>query len=398
MTKVRMTFLGRRCTGQRITLPVNAAHRAPLNGMAAALDEFRKWTAASPAIARSLEQINMIGCGIRLDAAKTTGHARVSLRVAFNEAIEGEPSDAKTALPFSMYDGGGFVISGAGRLPQPVLVALSSAYLQRIAADLKTEEHTELDDETLQQLNGAVERAAADVRSIAVLTQPGTKPQPVYSNDFVALRVSSARDFVNHAAEVMRLWNKANRDADGETKLIYDVAETKVDSRVATLYSLDVTSILGTAPVLPEVRQAMERLFGPGGKMRVWIVRVDDNTVLLAIATPEQVAAALKASRPQAARRLESRIDQRMQPPAAGRFAVASLFRSASLHRLGTTIGHRHDRRSHHRRPPRAALPRQPAHRRRRWLPQPGTVDRRRRVGADHQERIRLRGRTAPAT
>ena len=262
--------------------------------MAAALDEFRKWTAASPAIARSLEQINMIGCGISLDAAKTTGHARVSLRVAFNEAIEGEPSDAKTALPFSMYDGGGFVISGAGRLPQPVLVALSSAYLQRIAADLKTEEHTELDDETLQQLNGAVERAAADVRSIAVLTQPGTKPQPVYSNDFVALRVSSARDFVSHAAEVMRLWNKANRDADGETKLIYDVEETKVDSRVATLYSLDVTSILGTAPVLPEVRQAMERLFGPGGKLRVWVVRVDDNTVLLAIATPEQVAAALK--------------------------------------------------------------------------------------------------------
>ncbi|HEX5471784.1 MAG TPA: hypothetical protein VFW73_07845 [Lacipirellulaceae bacterium] len=280
---------------QRNALAAAGAHRAPLGGMAAALDELRKWTAASPAIARSLEQVNMIGCGVRFEAAKPIGHnARASLRVAFNEPVESDSNDAKLAVPFSMYDGGGFVISGAGRLPKPVAVALAAARLQQIADELKTEEHTELDDETLQQLNRELELAAGDVRSFAVLTQPGAKPQPVYSNDFVALRVTSARGFVNHAEEVMRLWNKANRDADGETKLIYDVEATKVGSRVAMQYSLDVTAILGTAPVLPEVRQAMERLFGPGGKMRVWIVRVDDNTVLVALATQQQVEATLK--------------------------------------------------------------------------------------------------------
>ncbi|HVT30801.1 MAG TPA: hypothetical protein VHE81_22540 [Lacipirellulaceae bacterium] len=279
---------------QRNVLATRGLNGARLGRIAAALDEVRKWTAASPAIARSLEQVNMIGCGVRLEAANNSGHnMRASLRVGFNEPLEAE-ANPKVALPFSMYDGGGFVISGAGRLPKPVAVALATAQLQRIASDLKTEEHTELDDDTLQQINAAVEQAAADVQSVVVLTQPGARPQPVYTNDFLALRVSSANDFQKHSAEVMRLWNKANRDADGETKLIYDIEETKVGGRAATQYSLDITSILGAAPVLPEVRQAMERLFGPGGKMRVWMVRVDDNTVLIAIATPEQVAATLK--------------------------------------------------------------------------------------------------------
>jgi hypothetical protein len=92
----------------------------------------------------------------------------------------------------------------------------------------------------------------------------------------------------------MRLWNKANRDATGETRLVFDVEETKVGDRAATQYTLDVAALDG-AVVVPDVRQAMEKLFGAGGKLRVWIVPTDDNTVLLAAATPEQVAAAVKS-------------------------------------------------------------------------------------------------------
>jgi hypothetical protein len=38
----------------------------------------------------------------------------------------------------------------------------------------------------------------------------------------------------------------------------------------------------------------MEKLFGPGGKLRLWVVPVDANTVLLAQGTQEQATAALK--------------------------------------------------------------------------------------------------------
>ena len=91
----------------------------------------------------------------------------------------------------------------------------------------------------------------------------------------------------------MRLWNSASRSAKGETKLVFDVEETKVGELPATLYSLDVGALDGGV-VIPEIRQIMEQLFGPGGKLRLWIVSIDDKTVLLASATPDQMTGITK--------------------------------------------------------------------------------------------------------
>jgi hypothetical protein len=276
-------------------LVASGANRAAPQGVAGLLDEYRKWTAASPAIAHTIEQANMIGCGVRIDVdGNNSGSAFVGMRVAFNDGFDVEPIDAKASVPNWIRDNGDFAVAGAGRLPKAVIETLSSAYLQTLAADLKKEEHTELDEESLQQLNESVEQAAGEIQAAVVLAQPGAQSPPVYTNNFVAVRVSSTADFLNRTAEVMRLWNKANRDADGETKLIFATEEIKIGELTARQYSLDFASMLG-GPAVPEVRQAMEKLFGPGGKLRLWVVPADEHTVLLAQATPEQVATALKA-------------------------------------------------------------------------------------------------------
>lgn len=269
------------------------ANRAP-QGIAGVLNEYHKWTAASPAIAHTIEQANMVGCGLRINLNYKSGNsALVGLRIAFNDGFEAEAIDAKAGVPHSIFDTGGFAFACAGQLPKSVLETLASGYLRTVAADLKKEEHTELDEESLQQLNEAVEQAAGEVRHAVVVTQPGGQSTPVYTNNFVVLRVSSAADFLSRAAEVMRLWNKANRDADGETKLIFLPEETKLGDRAARQYTLDFATMLG-GPAVPEIRQAMEKLFGPGGKLRLWVVPADDHTMLLAQGTLEQVTAALK--------------------------------------------------------------------------------------------------------
>jgi hypothetical protein len=258
------------------------------------LNEYRKWTAASPAIAHAIQQANTVGVGLRIKLDNKSGNsALVGLRVAFNDGFDSEPIDSKAGMPHSIYDSGGFALACAGRLPKPAIEALASGYLQTVAADLKNEEHTELDEDSLQQLNEAVAQAAGEVRHAAVLAQPGGQSVPIYTNNFVVLRVSSVADFLGRAAEVMRLWNKANRDADGETKLIFVAEETKLGERTARQYTLDFATMLG-GPAVPEIRQAMEKLFGPGGKLRLWVVPADDHTVLLAQGTTEQVTSILK--------------------------------------------------------------------------------------------------------
>jgi hypothetical protein len=270
------------------------ANRTSPKGIAGILNEYHKWTAASPAIEHAIGQADTAGFGLRLNLGDMNGNSAVcGLRVAFKDGFEVEPIDSKAGVPYSIYDTGGFAVACAGQLPKPVIEALAAGYLQTLAADLKKEEHTELDEDSLQQLNEAVGQAAGEIRYAAVLTQPGGQPAPIYTNNFVVVRVSSAPDFLSRAAEVMRLWNKANREAHGETKLVFETEETKLGDRTARQYTLDFATMLG-GPAVPEIRQAMEKLFGPGGKLRLWVVPMDDHTVLLAQGTTEQVTEVLK--------------------------------------------------------------------------------------------------------
>ncbi|HEX3600173.1 MAG TPA: hypothetical protein VHU84_08515 [Lacipirellulaceae bacterium] len=271
------------------------ANRGTADSMQGIKIECRKWLAAAPEMAQAIQQVTAAGCGLRLD---DKGSAIAGMRVAISKEFTDEYLDKKNtgAVPaaFSAYDGGGFALNGAGHIPTALLAAISSAYVRRTAADLVAEEKTELDEDSLKLLQEEVEKAAADVQSVALLSQPGLNPQPVYTNNFVVVRVGSTSTFVDHAKEVMRLWNKANRDAKGEIHMVFDEEETKIGERTAEQYSLDVAALDGTA-VVPEVRQAMERLFGAGGKLRVWVIPTDDHTMLLAAATPEQVATAIKS-------------------------------------------------------------------------------------------------------
>jgi hypothetical protein len=286
-------LFGARDTGApRDRLMTNANHPSP-KGLAGILNEIHKWASASPGVEQAIQQASMAGCGFRLNVdGSQHGNVQAKLRVAFDAAMAHE-SSGDAELPFSMLEGDHFVIHGAGRLPKPMLTGLATTCVQRMADDLKAEEHTQLDEESLKQLGEAVAQAAGDVSSFALLTRPGDKPQPIYSNQFIAVRVASANKFLSQAAEVMRLWNKANREAQGETRLIFEAEETKLGNRSATQYSLDMVALAGE-PILPETRQMMEKLFGPGGKQRVWLVRADEQTVLVACGTQDQVAAALK--------------------------------------------------------------------------------------------------------
>jgi hypothetical protein len=91
----------------------------------------------------------------------------------------------------------------------------------------------------------------------------------------------------------MRLWNTMNREATGGEPLIFDVKELTLSGRDVVQYSLDVVG--AEAQLLPDTRQAMEAFFGPDRKMQIWLVPVDDETVIVGSATTKEMEAALAA-------------------------------------------------------------------------------------------------------
>ncbi len=259
------------------------------NFVSHARNSIRNVLSSSPKLFQLVTATSAIGLGLRIDEQ---GNARAGLRVALREgSFEGDASDATDShdqLP-SLYESGEFVLSGAGQIPPNLSTMIAQLYAHRIVRDLKTEEKLALDNDTLSRFQEAVDQAANQVRSFAVLTKPGERNEGVYTNNFLAVRVPAADVFLDQVSEVMRLWNEMNREAERGTRLVFDVDETKVADHESTLYSIDIAAADG-APELPEIRQAMEKLFGPGGKFQLLVVPVDDSTVLLSVGTPQQTA------------------------------------------------------------------------------------------------------------
>jgi hypothetical protein len=259
--------------------------------------EYQRWASASPIIQQWAAQVTAVGAGVRLDK---TGNARVGARIAFagdlNIAADIGAQPVDRALPPSLGQDGDFIANSAGVLSPAVSEPVAAAYVGNLIEGFKSSESLQLDEETVDDLKKAAERAAVDLTSAHIFVRPGGNDDGVYTNHFVVVRAKSATEFCEHAAEVMQLWNRLNINAEGNTRFVFDLAQEKLGAqlgaRTARLFSLDIAAADG-APALPEIRQAMEKIFGPGGKMQLWIVPVDDKTALLAMATDEQVAAAL---------------------------------------------------------------------------------------------------------
>jgi hypothetical protein len=255
----------------------------------------RQWLSRSTKALEWAHDTEAIGVGLRLD---DEGNALAGIRVTMKANSEFAAATSRDgfrgeALP-ALYQGGEFIVAAGGALPRPLTSAMASAYVRSIIDEMKTQEQLDIDEATLARFYQEVEQAADMVQAIAVFATPGDEQDGVYTNNFAAVRVTSADAFVDHAGEVMRLWNQMNREARRGTQLIFDVKDVPIRERDTKEYSIDIAAADG-GPALPEIRQAMEKLFGPGGKLRFFIVPVDDQTVLLAAATPEQIASTLQA-------------------------------------------------------------------------------------------------------
>jgi hypothetical protein len=255
--------------------------------------EYQRWVSASPILQQWAAQVTAVGAGARLDdAGNATAGARIALAGGLDIASDTGSKQSDRALPPSLYRDGDYIASAAGMLPSAITEPVTAAYVRNLINDFMSSENLQLDEEMVDDLQKAAQRAAADLISAHILVRPGGKDDGVYTNHFVVVRASAATEFCDHAVEVMQLWNQLNINAEGNTRFVFDLEQVKVGERTARLFSIDIAAADGQ-PALPEIRQAMEKIFGPGGKMQLWIVPVDDKTALLAMATTEQVTAAL---------------------------------------------------------------------------------------------------------
>ncbi len=239
-----------------------------------------------PELSRQLRDATAVGGGLRLDDA---GNAVVGVRLAWPADAASErktPGTAPEPVPVP-YDGGAFVVAGGGDVSPAWVAAVSGPYARLLAEDLGIDAQEQA--AAVEAFRKSLAQAAAGVRSFAVFSRPGKRTDGVYTNSHLVLRVESAKQFVDRAAHVMARWNELADHATDEAQLKFESEPVQIAGRDGTQYYVDMVDMVGGGG-LPEVRQSMERLFGPGGRLRLELVAIDDHTVLVAAATADQAA------------------------------------------------------------------------------------------------------------
>lgn len=267
------------------------ARRRPETGWPAARTWIRNTFGGAPEVARWAAEAQGAAAGVKLDEA---GNAVVGVRLAFAEdtiARAGEGDSQAKNLPPQLFDGGEFVVAGSGQVSPRWLVPAVAPYVRQVTNDVAAQFGHKPDAADVAKFRQAVEQAAAEVRGYSLVFAEGSDAA-TYTNHFLALSVASSNDFLRRTSGLMEMWNAMLGKTDGGKLLSFASRPVTISGRTGTEYSIDMMAVAG-GPAIPEIKASMEKLFGPGGKFRLQFLPMDDNTVLLAAASEEQVGKVL---------------------------------------------------------------------------------------------------------
>jgi hypothetical protein len=219
----------------------------------------------------------------------------VGVRLALPEDALARANDAESkrkSPPPQLFDGGEFVVTGSGDVSPRWLVPAVAPYVRQVTNDVAAQFGHKPDAADVTKFRQAVEQAAVEVQAFSLLTRPGEGADGVFTNNFLALTVASSNDFLRRSGGLVELWNSMLGKTEGGKLLVFASRPVTIGGHAGTEYAIDMTAAVG-GPAIPEIKASMEKLFGPGGKFRLQFMSIDDSTVLLAVASEEQVGKVL---------------------------------------------------------------------------------------------------------
>lgn len=239
----------------------------------------------SQSLARLAMRSKAIAAGARLDEE---GNLLGGIRLAWQSESPlqvAEPQPSLASLPQSAEPA--LIALAGGTFPPMLTTEMSKLYARWLVRGLEEDTRSKIDPRDADDFVEAMEGAAALVEGISLSAHFSDQADGVYSNSFALVRVDRADTFLERASDVMRVWNELNYDLRGDMKLVFDTKRISIGRLEGTEYSIDMAAAVGAAE-LPEVRQAMEKLFGPEGKLRLILCALDEGRVLLANGTSAQ--------------------------------------------------------------------------------------------------------------
>ena len=218
--------------------------------------------------------------------------------IAASDALRVDETDRFQEKPF---------ISLAGGLSQPAVMGpLAKSYTLYQLANLADYSNDKYQQQDANKFAHHVEAILNDTQALSVVQRNTGQDEGVYGNTFLLLHTQNATRVHDTISKALMSWNWLMDNAEGDICLQFNSTPVSIADKPATEYTADMLKAVDAKP-LPEVKEAMRALFGPGGLYRMQLLLVNDKTVLLGNATLAQTEQLLVELGTDGPRMLESK-------------------------------------------------------------------------------------------
>jgi hypothetical protein len=153
-----------------------------------------------------------------------------------------------------------------------------------------------LTDEQIERLIDLSIKSLERVKSMSMSFGVGDLSQSLYSNMAFAMEVDDARAYMKEYRASMEEMLKIGKET-GHPFLAYDVQDVTIGDKPALKVTIDMSAanMMGAAPE-EQAEKMMEMMFGPGGKLSVFLAAADDDTVVGVYVSRARLNKLLKAA------------------------------------------------------------------------------------------------------
>ena len=237
------------------------------------------------------KEVSQFGLGMRVD---NDGGLHIDSRTLFvaggTWTAAARDLKAPEGMRLSCLPAGSYLMAFDGAMPKSFSKSFLNMSVDMINNLSKASGGKELTEDQIKQMNDLMEKSMAGMRSMSMVMGVPKPGGSFYGNMVGVLKVDNSKEYMANyqkSIEGIRDFMKQNNIA---FPFPQEVEKTKIDDVDGLKMSMDMSKMFAQMPNNPASKQMLQMMFGPEGKLNVYVVPIDETTIALSYVTPDNIA------------------------------------------------------------------------------------------------------------
>ncbi|HKD36521.1 MAG TPA: hypothetical protein VKB78_06960 [Pirellulales bacterium] len=243
-------------------------------------------------LSQAEKELGPVGVGLHVDR---DGGLHIDTRAMFvsggswatsGKSLEGSSGAKLTCLP-----SGPFFLVFAGAMPQSLSKSFMNMSVDMFNNMAKAAGGKELGEEQKKKLDSLMEKAMGQLKSMAMVVGTPKPGGSFYSNMAGVFKVTDSKRYITEYQDLLKSMADLMKQSGVDFPFPKEAKKIKIDDLDGYELTMDMSAFLNKiAGNNPAAKQMMQMMFGPEGKLNIYLAAIDDTTVALSYVTPDAIS------------------------------------------------------------------------------------------------------------